>query len=73
MKKYQNIAVVKKRISKVICNGCGKELDCRTDYLSIDKTWGYGTAYDSERHCFDLCEDCYRKLIEGLKIAPEKK
>ena len=73
MKKYRNIAVVKKRINKVICNGCGREIEDRTDYLSIDKTWGYGTGYDGHRHCFDLCEDCYGKLIEGLKIPPEEK
>ena len=71
MKRYKRIAVIKNKVNKVICNGCGKELDSHIDYLSIDKTWGYGTGLDGEKHSFDLCEDCYRKIIEDFKIPPE--
>ncbi len=73
MKRYRNVAVIKKRINKVVCNGCGREIPLHSDYLAIDKTWGYGSEYDGERHCLDLCSDCYTRLIKGLKIPPEIK
>lgn len=71
MKRYKQITVTKNQIDKVVCNGCGKELDSHTDYLSVDKKWGYGTSYDGDEHSFDLCEDCYGKIINGFKIAPD--
>jgi ribosomal-protein-alanine N-acetyltransferase len=72
MRKYKEVTITKNEIDRVICNGCGKELTGYTDYLSVDKLWGYGTAYDGQTHRFDLCEECYNKLVAGFVIGVEE-
>ncbi len=70
MKEFKEITLVKKEVAKVICNGCGKELDRHVDYLSVCKSWGYGTDYDGKVHSFDLCDECYKKIIDKFVIPP---
>jgi ribosomal-protein-alanine N-acetyltransferase len=72
MRKYKEVTITKTEIDKVICNGCGKELTGYTDYLRVDKLWGYGTDYDGQTHRFDLCEECYSKLISDFVIGVDK-
>ena len=58
-------------IDEVICNCCGesiRELDQNSDYLHIEKDWGYFSAYDMENHKFDLCNTCYIRIINMFKI-----
>ena len=65
------IVVVKKE--KTICNMCGEEIKDH-DYLDlslrIEKTWGYGTPWDGERHVIDVCEACYRNMLENMAVKP---
>lgn len=74
MRRY--IMKEKRETETIICNGCGKEL-CVTDgipkedMLSVEKRWGYFSGKDNEVHRFDLCEDCYDRLIAQFVIAPE--
>ncbi len=74
MRRY--IMKEKKETETIICNGCGKEI-CVTDgipkedMLSVEKRWGYFSGKDNEVHRFDLCEDCYDRLIAQFVIAPE--
>ncbi len=61
---------------RVFCNSCGREIpsvgtDSRDHYFSADKKWGYGSAFDGESHSFDLCEECYRRIISDFKISPK--
>jgi hypothetical protein len=72
MRKYKEITVIKKETDTVICNGCGKIVAKYTDYLGVDKVWGYGSDYDGEKHSFDLCEQCYEKLVSGFAIPIDK-
>lgn len=72
MKIFKKIIVIKNKQDKVICNCCGSELDSRTDFLYVNKKWGYGTDLDGQRHSFDLCAECYKKMIGKFKIPPEK-
>ena len=60
-------------IKKAVCNQCGKALktDGDTmpeDWLSVDKAWGYFSGKDGETHSFDLCEECYDKLVKGFAV-----
>lgn len=60
-------------VSLVICNQCGREipvLNGRTEegVFSVDYTWGYFSNKDGDKHSFDLCEECYDKLVAGFKI-----
>ena len=56
-------------LSKVICNGCGKEISLASeDHFHGEKTWGYFSKKDGRADCFDLCEHCYDKLTDSFRI-----
>lgn len=62
---------------KVICNQCKKELKCekgvlKEGCLSVDQVFGYFSKKDGIRHRFDLCEDCYDKLLQGFALPVEE-
>ena len=66
-----------KRDDKIFCNQCGKELQQQEDmvregYFSADVVFGYFSNKDGKRHSFDLCEECYDKMIEGFAIPAEE-
>ena len=65
------------RLIQVVCNQCKKELKVEQGYLkegcfSADTTFGYFSRKDGMRHCFDLCEECYDKMIAGFQIPVEE-
>ena len=58
---------------KVWCNKCGKELLVEQGYLkegcfSARHLFGYFSHKDGMRHSFDLCEECYDKMISEFDI-----
>lgn len=58
-----------------VCNCCGKPLSINNGMLmegicSIDNSWGYFSNKDMEHHSFDLCENCYDKIISKFAIKP---
>lgn len=62
---------------KVICNCCKKELKLekgvlKEEYFSVDHVFGYFSRKDGIRHRFDLCEDCYDKLIQSFALPVEE-
>lgn len=71
MKKYSEITVKKMKIEKVFCNCCGKELSRDTDYLSVEKQWGYHSNKDGVCQSFDLCEECVDRLTSEFAIPPQ--
>lgn len=61
----------------IVCNGCGRRLrmengSLREACVSVDHLFGYFSRRDGIRHRFDLCEDCYQKLIEGFAVPVEE-
>lgn len=65
----------KKRMesSPLFCNLCGKSIKIENDIvmedvLEVTKKWGYFSERDMEVHHFNLCEECYNKLISQFKI-----
>lgn len=67
----------KKVLAAVRCNGCGRELKVEEGVLKEGcfegrQCFGYFSSMDGERHSFDLCEDCYRKLLQQFAIPVEK-
>ena len=63
-------------VEKIYCNMCGKEMTVvngviREGVLSVDKSWGYFSDKDGPVHSFDLCEECYDKLIGKFQIPVE--
>ncbi len=60
----------------IYCNLCGKELKMENGILKEDafeatKEWGYFSGRDMEIHRFNLCEECYEKLITQFEIPVE--
>lgn len=63
----------KPELTKVICNGCGTALPIKNDvvladWLSVDKAWGYFSEKDGVLHSFDLCEECYDRMVKGFVL-----
>lgn len=66
-----------KETTKIICNLCKKEIEVKNgipkeDVLSVEKRWGYFSDKDNEVHRFDICEECYDKLIASFAVPVEK-
>ena len=73
MREYQTGMREERVLSKVVCNGCGREIPLRgADYFHAEKTWGYFSEQDGRQDAFDLCEECYRKMTEGFRIKIEE-
>ena len=65
MREYQTGMREERVLSKVVCNGCGREIPLRGA--------GYFSEQDGRQDAFDLCEECYRKMTEGFRIKIEEK
>ncbi len=64
------------KTEQVICNGCGKEMEVENGILMegcfhSDWMFGYFSKRDREKHTFDLCEECYDKMVETFAVPPE--
>lgn len=57
---------------KIICNGCGKEIRSE-DFLEVKKNWGYFSKKDTVIQEFDLCEECFDKIVKEFKIPVTEK
>lgn len=58
---------------QIICNGCGKKILVEKEIVkegvaSFQVEWGYFSTRDGEIHSFDLCEDCYEKMIQNFSF-----
>ena len=74
MKLLKPKTIIQYEIDEVKCNCCGKPIindsfGYTQDYLSVKKHWGYFSTMDTEKHEFDLCEDCYKEIISNFKIS----
>ena len=60
----------------IYCNSCGKRLKeengiLKEDAFEATKEWGYFSERDMEVHHFNLCEECYNKMIAEFIIPVE--
>jgi hypothetical protein len=63
-------------VTDINCNVCGKTICIehgimKEDVFEAAKEWGYFSKYDLEVHRFNICEECYDKLIATFKIPIE--
>lgn len=68
---------IDRQLEQVVCNQCKKELRVEKGYLkegcfAADFCFGYFSKRDGIRHRFDLCEDCYNKMVAGFQIPVEE-
>lgn len=73
MRMTKKVISEKEEVYDILCNMCGESIGKDTygnfsDYLSVNKEWGYLSSKDGQGHQFDLCEDCYNNLIDKFKI-----
>lgn len=67
----------KQELSGVICNRCKKELTVENGMIKEgcfcgDSLFGYFSNKDGMKHSFDLCEECYDKMIKSFAIPVEE-
>ena len=65
-----------KELVTVICNQCKKELlvengILKEECIHVTHDFGFFGQRDGETHRFDLCEDCYNKMIAKFQILVE--
>lgn len=66
-----------RELVSVICNKCKKELRVENGILkegcfSGNVQFGYFSSKDGKKHSFDLCEECYDKMIREFAIPVEE-
>ena len=74
MRKYDEKSM---KLLAVCCNQCKKELRVENGYLKegcfgVDVTFGYFSHKDGIRQKFDLCEECYDKMVKQFAIPVEE-
>lgn len=62
--------------NQIYCNCCGRMISqdiqkTGEDFLQIDKTWGFFSGKDGERHSFALCEGCYDSMRKNFVLEVE--
>jgi len=67
----------KMHLEQVTCNACGRSLQVENGIIREgcyhgDSAFGYFSRRDGVKHHFDLCEDCYDKMIEKFKVPVEE-
>lgn len=75
MRKYDMTS--EPRLEQVFCNQCGRKLKVENGLLkegcfSPGAVFGYFSKRDGKIHHFDLCEDCYDRMIEQFSIPVEE-
>lgn len=62
--------------SNIYCNCCGRVINIngkkQEDYLQVRKVWSYFSSKDLTGQAFNLCEECYDKLIANFKVPVEE-
>lgn len=66
-----------KELTEVVCNQCKKELKVENGILKDacfhgEVQFGYFSNKDGQKHSFDLCEECYDKMIKKFAIPVEE-
>ena len=60
-------------LEQVICNKCGRQLKVENGILkegcfAADTVFGKKKKKDGVRHLFDLCEECYDRMIKEFAV-----
>lgn len=63
-------------LTGILCNCCKKKMAVEGNMVkegicSVKVTWGYFSGKDGETHRFDLCEQCYDKLVKTFLVPVE--
>ena len=75
MREYMNQEV--NDLSRVCCNKCGRLLKVENGLLKEgcfhgEYIFGYFSRRDGIKHSFDLCEECYDKVVNEFVLPVEE-
>lgn len=75
MRKYANVQ--ENYLSGACCNMCGRSLRVENGILKegcfhAEHSFGYFSTKDGMSHAWDLCEECYDKMVQGFVIPVEE-
>ena len=64
---------MKTKDQAIICNCCKKVVQKEgvvpdSEFLHVEKLWGYFSEKDGEWQEFDICESCYDQWVESFKV-----
>ncbi len=74
MREYMNREV--NHLEQVRCNKCGRSLKVENGMLKegcfhAEHSFGYFSKQDGMKHSFDLCEECYEKVVKEFVLSVE--
>lgn len=78
MKTYNVVTKKQEELDSLQCNRCGKicqdstDPEPKSDYLEVEVYWGYYSKKDGEKHKWDICEECYDKIVSEFVLFFEK-
>lgn len=64
---------MKTKNHEMICNCCktvmqNKGAIPKTEFLHVEKEWGYFSNKDGKKQEFDICEKCYDEWLKTFQI-----
>jgi len=68
MRTYKQITCEK--LDKIYCDMCNKLCTDEmygSEYATLEAMWGYSSKKDGETQEFELCEDCFDKIVNFIK------
>ena len=66
----------REKLSAVICNQCGKKMKVENGILMegcchVETPFSYFSQKDGHRYLFDLCEECYDRIIAEFSVPDQ--
>ena len=66
----------KMKLNSVICNKCKKQIKVengiiKEGFFCGDAQFGYFSNKDGMKYFFDLCEECYDKMVSDFAVPVE--
>jgi len=72
MRKYKTVKKYEEKLTIVICDFCGEEIDKNyvehEGFGKVQIGFGYPSDYDGAVYTGDICDDCFGKLFKGKLI-----
>ena len=68
MKVYGKTTSTERKVQKIFCNQCGRPMKIENGIVSAEVSFGYFSKKDGIRQEFDLCEECYDRMIRQFTI-----
>lgn len=64
-------------VDSIVCNRCAREVwnsssfdsdPNQDEWFKAENHWGYNSPWDLEFHEWDLCQTCYKAIVDSFKL-----